>query len=102
MTGDAAVNRDAPISAGKIWRIGTMGYAARKTNVLRCLSLEAMGYQVTVKLTVDSRYKEQTPIQVEVSSNEGQFPREGSASCTDIGVLAPNSDALRTPVPVIP
>lgn len=29
--------------AGKIWRIGTMGYAARKANVLRCLvSLEAV------------------------------------------------------------
>lgn len=66
------------------------------------LAVLPVGYQVTVKLTVDSRYKEQTPIQVEVSSNEGQFPREGSASCTDIGVLAPNPDALRTPVPVIP
>jgi len=30
--------------AGKIWRIGTMGYVCRKANVLRCLTaLEAVG-----------------------------------------------------------
>ena len=29
--------------AGKIWRIGTMGYVCRKANVLRCLTaLEAV------------------------------------------------------------
>lgn len=29
--------------AGRIWRIGTMGYVCRKSNVLRCLaSLEAV------------------------------------------------------------
>jgi hypothetical protein len=39
---------------------------------------------------------------VEVTSNQGTFPREGSPSCTDIGVFAPNPDALNTPIPNVP
>ena len=61
-----------------------------------------VGYQVTVKLTVDSTYKEETPIQVEVASDQGTFPREGLSSCTDIGIFAPNPDALNTPIPNVP
>ena len=58
-----------------------------------------IGYQVTVKLTVDSTYKQESPIQVEVVSDQGTFPREGLSSCTDIGVFATNPDGLNTPVP---
>jgi hypothetical protein len=61
-----------------------------------------VGYQVTVKLTVDSTYKQESPIQVEVTSNQGTFPREGLASCRDIGIFAPNPDALNTPIPNVP
>jgi hypothetical protein len=63
------------------------------------LSTLPIGYQVTTKLTVDSTYKQETPIQVEVGTDQGIFPREGLASCTDIGVFAPNPDSLNTPVP---
>lgn len=46
---------------GKIWRIGTMGHVARKTNVLRCLaSLEAVlrrnGYAAQAGAGVDAAY----------------------------------------------
>jgi uncharacterized membrane protein len=58
------------------------------------------GYQVTIKLTADSTYKQETPIQVEVVSDQGLFPREGKASCTDIGIFAPSPDGLSTPIPV--
>jgi len=61
-----------------------------------------VGYQVTVKLTADSTYKQESAIQVEVLSDQGIFPREGSASCTDIGVFAPNPDSLNTPIPNVP
>lgn len=61
-----------------------------------------IGYQVTMKLTVDSTYQQETPIQVEVTSNQGIFPREGLASCRDIGLFAPNPSGLNTPVPVTP
>jgi hypothetical protein len=59
-----------------------------------------VGYQVTVKLTVDSTYKQESPIQVEVATDQGTFPREGQSACTDIGVFAPNPDRLNTPVPI--
>lgn len=61
-----------------------------------------IGYQVTIKLTADTTYQQDTPIQVEVTSDQGTFPREGSGSCTTIGFLAPNPDGLNTPVPATP
>jgi (S)-ureidoglycine-glyoxylate aminotransferase len=47
--------------AGKIWRIGTMGYVCRKSNILRCLaSLEAVlrrsGYKAPPGAGVDAAY----------------------------------------------
>jgi hypothetical protein len=57
------------------------------------------GYKVTIKMTVDSTYREETPIQVEVSADGGLFQRVGAESCKDIGMLAPNPDDLTTPVP---
>src|SRR5207302_6403047 len=47
---------------GRIWRIGTMGYVCRKSNVLRCLTaLEAVLRRNTFKLTagaaVDAAYR---------------------------------------------
>jgi len=61
-----------------------------------------IGFEVTLKMTVDSTYKAESPIQVEVSSDQGLFPREGVASCRDIGLFAPDPDGLNTPVPTHP
>jgi hypothetical protein len=58
-----------------------------------------VAHKVTLKLTVDSTYQEETPIQIEVTGNAGLFQRVGSASCKDIGLFAPNPGALNTPVP---
>jgi hypothetical protein len=57
------------------------------------------GYKVTLKLTVDSTYQEETPIQVEVSADGGLFQRVGAESCKDIGLFAPNPGDLTTPAP---
>jgi hypothetical protein len=57
------------------------------------------GYRVTLKLTVDSTYQAETPIQVEVTADPGLFQRVGSASCKDIGLFEPNPNDLTTPVP---
>ncbi len=62
----------------------------------------AIGYQVTLKLTVDSTYKEATPIQIEVSGDPSLFTRVGATSCKDIGLFAPKPEALQTPVPITP
>lgn len=61
-----------------------------------------IGYEVTLKMTADSTYKQESPIQVEVNSSQGLFPREGVASCRNIGLFAPNPGGLNTPVPSTP
>lgn len=61
-----------------------------------------VAYEVTLKLTADSTYQQETPIQIEVTGDNGLFHRVGSASCRDIGILAPNPNGLYTPVPTTP
>jgi hypothetical protein len=58
-----------------------------------------VGYKVALKLTVDSTYQADTPIQVEISGDSGLFHRVGAESCKDIGVLTPDPGDLRTPMP---
>jgi len=70
-----------------------------KTVDVTSLSID---YQVTLKLTVDSTYKQETPIQIEVTSEGGLFERVGADSCRDIGLFAPKPEALNTPVPANP
>ena len=57
------------------------------------------GYKVALKLTVDSTYKKDTPIQIEVSGDNGLFQRVGVDACKDIGLFAPNPSDLNTPMP---
>ena len=59
-------------------------------------------HEVTLKMTVDSTYRQESPVQVEVNSDQGLFPREGTASCRDIGLFAPKPEALNTPVSSTP
>jgi hypothetical protein len=65
-----------------------------------CVPSLADGQQVTLKLTVDSTYKQDTPIQVEVKSGDTLLSRIGQASCTDISLFAPKPESLLTPVPI--
>ena len=65
-----------------------------------CVPSLADGQQVTLKLTVDSTYKQNTPIQVEVKSGDTLLSRIGQDSCTDIGLFAPKPESLLTPVPI--
>lgn len=58
-----------------------------------------VGYKVTLKLTVDSTYQEETPIQVEIINDTGLFHRVGADSCKDIGLLEPDPSDLSTPMP---
>ena len=58
-----------------------------------------IGYKVNLKMTVDSTYQEDTPIQIEVSADGGLFQRVGVESCKDIGLFAPNPSDLNTPMP---
>lgn len=65
-----------------------------------CVPLLGHGQQVTLKLTVDSTYQQNTPIQVEVKSSDALLSRIGQESCTDIGLFAPAPGSLLTPVAI--
>jgi len=58
-----------------------------------------VGYKVNLKLTVDSTYRQDTPIQIEITGDAGLFQRVGADSCKDIGLFAPKPESLNTPVP---
>ena len=66
------------------------------------LTVLPVAYEATIKLTVDSTYREDTPIQIEVTGDGGLFQRVGEGSCRDIGLFAPKPEALLTPIPSIP
>lgn len=60
----------------------------------KCVPSLAPNYQVTLKLTIDTTYKEDTPIQVDIASNDVLLQRAGKDSCTDIGLFPPGIDDL--------
>lgn len=65
----------------------------------KCLPSLPAGYRATLKLTVDTTYKRETPVQIEVTSTLGLLQRVGKEACTEIGVPSPSSD-LGTPGPI--
>jgi hypothetical protein len=65
-----------------------------------CLPALAHGFQSTLKLTVDSTYKQDTPVQVEVKSGETLLVHVGQPSCKDIGLFAPVPASLLTPLAI--
>lgn len=53
----------------------------------KCLPSLPVQNQVTLKLTVDSAYKQNTAIQVDTSSNDILLLRVDKQACTDIGLF---------------
>ena len=58
----------------------------------KCISSLPAGFQATLKLTIDTTYKQNSPIQVDVTSNDVLLLRLGKDSCKDIGLLSPDAD----------
>jgi hypothetical protein len=56
--------------------------------------------QVTLKLTVDSTYQQNTVIQVDATSNDAILLRVDKPSCTDIGLFggAPSDVGVVKPI----
>ena len=60
----------------------------------KCSPSLPTGYQVMQKLTVDTTYKEASPIQIDVTSNDVLLQRVGKDSCKDIGLFPPDVNDL--------
>lgn len=66
----------------------------------KCVPSLHAGDQVTLKLTVDSTYQENTPVQVELTSAGNFLLRAGQEACTTIGIVPPDIGRLGTPQPI--
>lgn len=79
-------NVDLPNSCGLLRAVDEDREHPDKT---RCVDDLPSGHQVTLKLTVDSTYREDTIIQVDASSNGVVLVRVDQQSCRDIDILGP-------------
>jgi len=66
----------------------------------KCVASLPAGYKITFKLTVDTGYKQDTPIQVEVTTREALTQRGGRASCTEIGLPGTDPSGLDVVQPI--
>jgi hypothetical protein len=74
--------------------------ARRHPDKSQCVPSLPAGYQVTLKLTVDTGFKVDTSIQVEVTTNEGVGMTVARESCTEIGLPSPNPQfGIVRPIP---
>jgi hypothetical protein len=63
-------------------------------NRTKCIASLPGGFQVTQKLTIDTTYKEDSPIQVDITSNNTLLQRLGKDSCKNIGLFPPDIEDL--------
>ncbi len=68
----------------------------------KCITNLPTQNQVTLKLTVDSAYKQDTVIQVDASSNSAILLRVDKPSCTDIGLFGGAPSDLDVIKPIQP
>jgi len=74
--------------------------ARRHPDKSQCVPSLPAGYQVTLKLTVDTGFKVDTSIQVEVTTNEGVGVTVTRESCTEIGLPSSNPQfGIVRPIP---
>jgi uncharacterized membrane protein len=74
--------------------------ARRHPDKSQCVPSLPAGYQVTFKLTVDTGFKKDTSIQVEVMTNERVGIEVERESCREIGLPSPNLQfGIVQPVP---
>ncbi len=65
-----------------------------------CVPSLPRGYQVTLKLTIDTTFRVDTIVQVDVLSNEGIFASAGGLACRDIGTFKPAQEVIGVLQPV--
>jgi hypothetical protein len=66
----------------------------------KCAPALGANHQITFKLTVDTTFKQNSPIQVDLTSNNVLLMRAGKESCANIGLFPPKSAELGVESPV--
>ena len=89
------ISNPGPIDAGALCAtLSGLDEARPHPDKTRCIPSLPSGYQVTLKLTVDTTYRQATPIQVDVTSGEVALSRVGAPACAAIGTLLPDAGDL--------
>jgi hypothetical protein len=65
-----------------------------------CVPFLPRGYQVTLKLTIDTTFQVDTIVEVGVLSNEGIFASAGGLACRDIGSFVPAPEKIGVLEPI--
>jgi hypothetical protein len=65
-----------------------------------CIPSLPTGYQVTLKLTIDTTLQVNTIVNVAVTSNEGILASTGGLACTDIGAFKPAPETIGVVRPI--
>jgi hypothetical protein len=65
-----------------------------------CIPSLPRGYQVTLKLTIDTTFQVNTIVDVAVTSNEGMFASASGQACRDIDVLVPAPEDIGVVMPI--
>ena len=65
-----------------------------------CVATLPRGYQVTLKLTIDTTFQVNTIVGVAVTSNEGILATAGGLACGDIGAFKPASETIGVVQPI--
>lgn len=63
-----------------------------------CVPSLPKGYQVALKLTIDTTFRVDTIVNIEVKSNEGLYASAGGMACRDIGAFKPESIGELQPI----
>ncbi len=66
----------------------------------QCVTLIPSDYQVTMKLTIDSVFNQDSPVQVNVVSDNYLLIRLGQDSCADVSLFPPNVASLGKVIPI--
>lgn len=65
-----------------------------------CVPSLPRGYQVTLKLTIDTTFRVNTIVQVDVVSNQGMLASAGGLACRDIGAFKPAPETIGVIQPI--
>ena len=65
-----------------------------------CVASIPAGYQVTLKLTIDSAFNKDSPVQINVVSDNYLLIRVGQDSCQDMSLFPPNVNSLGKIIPI--
>ncbi len=96
----AIVNASGPDLTGICATLSSADEGRPHPDKTICIPSLPGGFQVTLKLTIDTTFQVNTIVDVAVASNEGAFASTGGLACADIGAFKPAPETIGVLQPV--